>query len=195
MADVPVAGAPTAAHVARLNARVSAYLIDSVVLLGFVLVFFVIAGLVLLLASDLGKQDAPDSAYYAFMGIFLGGSLLVWSAFNVTLMRWRGQSAGMYVIGIRTVTEDSSAVTIGRALLRWFGLHPLLFHPLLLPIWFIFSLLAVSLTLSQSVFVITLALVLLCIVSPLAGLATMSLDAERRALHDRLAGTLVVHLD
>lgn len=184
----------TVRPVAHLNARISAYLVDSVVLLAFILVFFVIGGAVLLFSSDLGRGDPPDWAYYASIAIFLGGSLLSWTVFNLALMRWRGQTPGMYVIGIRTIGEDGP-LTPGRMLLRWFGLHPLLFHPFLLPIWAIFSLLVVSFTLSQIVLVATLALVLLCLVSPVASLLAMLLDAERRALHDRLAHTLVVHLE
>lgn len=197
VAEPTMAGSSTATArpVAHLNARISAYLVDSVVLLAFILVFFVIGGSVLIFTSDLGKGDPPDSAYYASVAIFLGGSLLSWTAFNLALMRWRGQTTGMYVIGIRTVGDDRPALTTRRTLLRWFGLHPLLFHPFLLPIWAIFSLLVVSFTLSQVVLVVTLALVLLCLVSPAASLLAMLLHSERRALHDRLAGTLVVHLE
>lgn len=197
MAEPTTAGssAVTVRPVAHLNARISAYLVDSVILLAFVLVFFVIGGSVLIFTGDLGKGDPPDSAYYASIAIFLGGSLLSWTAFNLALMRWRGQTTGMYVIGIRTVGEHGPALTTGRTLLRWFGLHPLLFHPFLLPIWALFSLLVVSFTLSQVVLVVTLALVLLCLVSPAASLLAMLVDSERRALHDRLARTLVVHLE
>lgn len=197
VAESPTAGASraTARPTAHLNARISAYLVDSVVLLAFILVFFVIGGSVLLLSSDLGKGDAPDSAYYASVAVFLGGSLLAWTLFNLALMRWRGQTAGMYVIGIKAVGEDEPALTTRRTLLRWFGLHPLLFHPFLLPIWAVFSLLVVSFTLNQVVLVVTLALVLLCLVSPAASLLAALLDSERRTLHDRLAHTLVVHLE
>lgn len=185
----------TARPVAHLNARISAYLVDSVVLLAFVLVFFVIGGSILLLTSDLGKGDAPDSAYYAAVAVFLGGTLLSWTAFNLALMRWRGQTAGMYVVGIKAVSADDPVLTTERTFLRWFGLHPLLFHPFLLPIWAIFSLLVVSFTLNQVVLVVTLALVLLCLVSPAANLLAAILDPERRTLHDRLARTLVVHME
>ena len=188
------AATATARPVAQLSARVSAYLVDSIILLVFILVFFVLAGLELLVADSRTGGDPPDAAFYAFAAIFLGGSLLAWTAFNLALMRWRGQTTGMYVVGIRMVGEDASALTMGRTLLRWFGLHPLLFHPFLLPVWLIFSLLIVSLTLSQLALVIILALALLCLVSPAVSLLTVLLDSERRALHDRLAHTLVVRL-
>ena len=197
VAGSSTAGRATAAArpVAHLNARISAYLVDSAVLLGFILVFFVIAGAILLFASDLGKEDAPDSAYYAFIATFLGGCLLSWTAFNLALLRWRGQTLGMYIVGIRTLGEDGLPLSTGRTLLHWFALHPVLFHPLLLPVWAVFSMLVVSLTLSKVVLVATLALVLLCLIAPAVSLALMLLDAERRTLPDRLARTFVVHLD
>jgi uncharacterized RDD family membrane protein YckC len=192
---MPAEAPLTTLRVARLNARISAYLIDSAVLLGFIFIFFIIAGLILLLNSDLGKHDAPDSAYYAFMAVLLGGTIIGWTLFNVALIAWRGQTVGKYIIGIRTVSEAGLTLGPGRAFLRWIALHPLLFHPLLLPVWAAFALLATFVTLSQVVLVITLALLLLWIVSPAVALATVLLDPSRRALHDRLAGTVVVHLD
>jgi uncharacterized RDD family membrane protein YckC len=188
--------AEPAAHVlrpvAQLHARVTAYLIDSLVLLAFVLIFFVAGGAVLLFSSDLGRQDPPDSAYYAFAGVFLGGTLAAWSAFNLALMRWRGQTAGMYFVGLRAVGEDRSRLTLGQLVLRWLALHPLVFHPFLLPVWGIFSLLAVSITLSNVVLIITLVFVLLCVVAPLASLAHAAVDPQRRVLADRVARALVV---
>ena len=180
--------------VANLNARISGYLVDSVILLAFILVFFVAGGAVLLFTSDFGAGDPPDWAYYACVALFVGGTLLAWTVFNLALLRWRGQTAGMYVLGIKTVGADG-AITTGRLLVRWFGLHPLLFHPLLLPVWAVVSLLLVSFTLNQIVLAVTLCLVLFCIAAFIAGLITMLVDPERRALHDRLAGTLVIHLD
>ncbi len=190
--SAPPAATPSLAH---LNARISAYLVDSVILLAFILVFFVLAGAELLIADSRSGGDPPDPAYYAFIAIFLGGALLSWSGFNLALLGWRGQTAGMYVIGIQVVPEGPERLTTGRRLLRWFGLHPLLFHPLLLPLWSILSLLLVSLLVSQIVLVVTIAVILLCLVSPAANLALLITDPQRRALHDRLARTLVVHLE
>ena len=195
--EPPTAVPPTATArpIAHLNARISAYLVDSIILLAFILVSFVIAGAQILFTSDLGENDPPDAAYYAFVAILVGGSILAWSAFNVALMRWRGQTAGMYVIGIRTVGEDTPRLTAKRALFRWLAFHPLLFHPLLLPLWVILAFLVVSLALPQIVLVVVLALAVLCLVSPIASLLAVLFDPKRRAPHDRLARTLVVHLD
>jgi uncharacterized RDD family membrane protein YckC len=187
--------APATITPARLSVRLSAYLIDSVVLLGFILAFFALAGLVLLLSSDLGRQDPPDAAYYAFMGVFIGGTVIAWSIFNLALARWRGQTAGQYIAGLRTVSEDARPMSTGRLLIRWFGLHPLLFHPLLIPVWGLFAAITVSLTLDQIVLAFTLGLVALCVVAPLAALASATFDGGRRALHDRLAGTIVISAD
>ncbi|MEX2159726.1 MAG: RDD family protein [Dehalococcoidia bacterium] len=195
LAEQPAAAPATAPTrpVARMNARISAYVIDSVVLVAFILVFFVISSSILLFTSDFGEGDPPDWAYYAWVSVFVGGTLLSWSLFNLAIMRWRGQSTGMYVVGIRAVSDRP--LTLGRHLLRWFGLHPLLFHPLLLPVWAIMSFMLVSLTLSQAVLAVTLMLVLVCIAAPVAALLALLLDSDRRALHDRLAGTHVVYLN
>jgi uncharacterized RDD family membrane protein YckC len=193
----PASARPAAAAqpVAHLNARLFAYLIDSVILVAFILVFFVISGALLLFTSDFGKGDAPDAAYYAFVALFLGGSLLSWTLFNLALMAWRGQTAGMYVVGVRAVGRSGGALTPRQVLLRWFGLHPLLFHPFLLPVWAILSLLVVSFIQSQTVLIVTSALAVLCLVTPVVGLGALVADPERRALHDRIAGSLVVHFN
>jgi len=176
---------------ASLGNRISAYVIDSVVLLGFVLAVFTLAGLVLWLSSNLGKEDPPDAAYYAFMAIFIGGTLIAWSAFNIVLALLRGQTAGQYVAGLRITSENGQTPSAVQTLLRWFALNPLLFHPLLIPVWALFATMAVSLTMNQLVLVLTLGLASLCVVAPSAALITALLDRDGRSLHDRVSGTLV----
>jgi uncharacterized RDD family membrane protein YckC len=179
---------------ARLGLRASAYVIDSIVLLGFVLVSFVVSGLVLWISSDLGAKDPPDAGYYAFVGIFIGLTLIAWSAFNVALLCWRAQTVGQYLTGLRVVDENGQPTTPSRQTARWFALHPLLFHPVLIPVWALFAAIAVSITLSQLVLGLTLALVALCVVAPLVAFASAVLDPGRRALHDRVTGTIVAPL-
>lgn len=180
---------------ATLGARIAAYLIDSIVLLAVLLIFFVIGGAVLLFTSDLGKEDPPDAAFSAFIAILIGGPILFWSLLNLALTRWRAQTAGMYVAGIITTSDEGDVRAPRRVLLRWFGMHPTLYHPLFVPVWSLLAAYATSVTLSRSVLIVTLALVLLCLVVPIAGLAAMALDGERRGIHDRIARTRVVPVD
>lgn len=181
--------------IANVRARVTAYLADSIVFLAFLLVFFFLGGVQLLIADSRTDGDPSDAAFYAFIGIAVGGAIIAWSVFNLALMQWRGQTAGMFVIGIKAVAEDETPLTMRRTLLRWFGLHPLLYHPFLLPGWLVFALLVTFVTLSQAVLVITLGVALLCVVAPILSLVTALLDDERRTLHDRLAHTVVIQLE
>jgi len=190
-----VAPSASSRTTASFGTRIAAYLIDSLVLLGFLLIFFVIGGAVLLFTSDWGKDDPPDAAFTAFIAILLGGPLVFWSLFNLMLDRWRAQSIGMFVVGIKATFDGPDGRTTGGVLLRWVGFDPVLYHPLLIPVWALLAAYATSVTLSRSILVLTLALVLLCIVSPIVTVATMALDSERRGVHDRLARTRVVTVE
>ena len=189
------ASAESGQPIAHLNARISAYLADSVILLAFILLFFFIGGLQMLFASDWGQGDPPDAAITAGIVIFSGGTLLFWTAFNLALMRWRGQTTGQYVLGIKTVSEDGAQLTVWRVLLRWLSLHPLLFHPFLLLPSMALALLTLDFLLTPLGLITAVALALLTVASLVVNLLAMSLDRSRRALHDRLARTIVVHFD
>lgn len=190
-----VAPAESDRPIAHANARISAYLADSVILLAFILLFFFIGGLQVLLATDWGQGDPPNAAIVALIAIFSGGTLISWTAFNVALMRWRGQTTGKYVVGIKTVSADGAPLTVWRILLRWFALHPLLFHPFLLVPSMALTLLTLDFLLSPLGLITAIALALLTIASLVVNLLALFLDRDRRALHDRLARTRVVHFD
>lgn len=197
-ADSPATAPAVALRIAHVNARISAYLVDTVVLVAFLMVFFVIAGGQLLLTSDMGRGDPPDASFAAFAAIFSFGLILAWTAFNVGLTAWRGQTAGKYVVGIKVTGEAGERPSTIRVLVRWFGLHPLLFHPFLIVSWAILLFLGfseVSGVLSQIVYVLAGALLVLCIIAPVVALVYAVFDSDRRALHDRLASTIVVHMD
>jgi uncharacterized RDD family membrane protein YckC len=176
---------------ARLEARLVAFLVDSVVLLSFVLVLLAVAGLQLLLTSDLGKEDPPDSSFYAILGIVMA-VIPLWLAFNVVLCRWRGQTVGKYVADIKIVREDGRPLDLRTSLIRFLVLHPLLFHPFLALLWLLTAAVTVSVTLSVAVLVVTAALVFLSLAAPFLTAGSLFLDGRRRALHDRVAGTTVV---
>jgi len=56
-------------------------------------------------------------------------------------------------------------------------------------------LLSIDVALSPLGMVFAVALILLSVTALVVNLVTVLLDSERRALHDRLARTLVVHLN
>lgn len=186
-AAVPTVGLKTA----RLEARVVAFLVDSVILLSFILVFMAIAGLQLLLKSEFGEVDPPDSSFWAVLAITVA-VVPFWAAFNVGLYLWRSQSVGQYVAGIKVVRINGSTPDLGSAVVRLLVLNPLLFHPFLAVLWALVAAIATSVTVSEVVLVATVTMVVLSLISPFLALAAAALDKERRALHDRVAGTLVV---
>jgi uncharacterized RDD family membrane protein YckC len=176
---------------ARFEARVVAFLIDSIILLTFILVFMAIAGFQLLVTSDFGEMDPPDSSFWAVLAITLA-VVPLWAVFNVGLYLWRAQSVGQYVAGIRVVHANGSGRSLGKALVRLLVLNPLLFHPFLAVLWALVAAVATSVTVSEVVLVATVTMVLLSLISPFLALFLALFDKERRALHDRVAGTLVV---
>lgn len=176
---------------ARLEARLVAFVVDSVVLLSFILVLLAAAGLQLLIASDFGEGDAPDSSYYAVLAVVLA-VIPLWLAFNVVLCRWRGQTVGKYVADVRVVRQDGRPLDMGTSLVRFLLLHPLLFHPFLALLWVLTGAILTSLTVSAAVLAVTLALAFLSVAGPLLAIGSILLDGRRRALHDRVAGTAVV---
>ena len=168
-----------------------AFAVDSVVLLSFTLVLLAVAGLQLLIVSDFGEEDPPDASFYAILGIVMA-VIPLWLAFNVALCRWRGQTVGKYVAGIRVVRENGRPLDVWTSLARFLVLHPLLFHPFLALLWLLTAAITTSVTLSAAVLVVTLALVFLSLAAPFLAAGSVLLDGRRRAIHDRATGTMVV---
>lgn len=178
---------------AALGRRSLAYLVDSVLLFGFCMAFGAAAFLVILVGSDTGRSNITDGQEWAFVG-FLLAAFPVWYAFNVGLVTLRGFTVGQYVMGLRTVRESGEPVSPGKVALYWLALHPLLFHPLLALPWGLFATLGVTLAGSSLLFVLALAMVFLCLVTPLVNLLYAFLDPGHRGIHDRLARIRVVQI-
>lgn len=179
----------TAVRAAGLVSRILAYVVDSVILLAVLLVFFIVAGAQLIAWGS----EPPDSAYYTFFAILMLG-IVAWSVLNLALLLWRGQTAGQYVLGQQVVTEAGERPG-GRALLvRWFALNPLLFHPALAFSWFVFGAIVFSLTLNLLALVVALTMLVLCLVAPPLALVSAIISRRRRALHELVSGTAVVPL-
>jgi hypothetical protein len=190
----PVAGAAAIDNHAGLGARVLAFVLDSCVLLAFAAGFAAAAFLNIFLRTDSGRQNLTDAQVWTSVAILIL-AVPVWLAFNVVLTLNRGQTVGQYVVGLAVTREDGTMAGAGRLLLYWFALHPLLFHPVLLPFWAWLSYVALALTRSPPVVIAGLAMTLLCLIAPVVALVSASADGGRRALHDRVAALKVVRLE
>ncbi len=176
---------------AGLEARLVAFIFDTIILLAFTSVFVAVALFQLLVKSDFGEADPPDSSFYAALAIVVA-VIPFWLAFNVWLCLWRGQTVGKYIVGIRIARNDGGRLSAVDALSRLLTLNPLLFHPVLIVPWSLLAVFGTSLTLNAVVLAATVTLVLLSLVAAPVALVAVLLDKQRRALHDRVARTLVV---
>ena len=187
----PATGAPDE-HVATFRARVGGYVVDMVIFAAVAMLVLVFAGFLLLWRTNWAEQDPTDPQLYSFVAIMGIGTPLVWTLLNVPLLKARGQTGGQYVAGIRLVTLDATGVTMRQAVTWWFVLNPLLYSwPMgliaAIPLVALFALLASTL----SLFLFALV-AFVCIAAPLVAFISGLLDPQNRALHDRIAGTIVV---
>jgi len=174
---------------ASFETRLVAFVLDLIVLFSVLALFFAVAFFQVLLRSDFGDVDPPDAAY-DLAAIILMAYLVFLPAYFLVLWAWRGQTVGQMAMAIKVVRRDGRPMGPARAAVRLGGLN-------FLPAIFVASLLALEAAGASEDALIALILVLL-----LAGLGLMAVqvvgflivpfDRERRALHDRLADTLVV---
>ena len=187
------AGRPPAidANRAGLPTRLLAYVLDSIVLFAFTMLFAAMAGGNMYLSTHGGDRAITDSAEWTSIGIFIA-AMPAWLILMVVLSVLRGQTPGQFVLGLRIVAEDGSKPSPGRLTVYWLALHPLVFHPMFGGGWVV---LAWAALLSQAVFLLSLALAILCFVAPLASLIFAVIDRQHRTIPDRLAGLKVVRLE
>jgi len=140
---------------ASFETRLVAFVLDVIVLFSVLALFFAVAFLQVLLRSDFGDVDPPDSAFYLAAIILLIYFFVFFPLYFLALWVWRGQTVGKMAMAIKVVRRDGHPLGVGTALLRLVGY---LFSTLLL----------------------------------FAGFLMIAFDQQRRALHDRLADTLVV---
>jgi uncharacterized RDD family membrane protein YckC len=176
---------------AGLEARLIAFIFDTVILLAFLALFGIVAMLQLLARSNFGDADPPDSAYYAALGI-VAGIVPFWLLFNVWLLTWRGQTVGKYIVGIKVTRDDGGRPGILRTFARMLLLDPVLFHPLLAVPWALLVVGGTTLTSNTLVLVATVTVLLLSLFASPVALAAVLSDRRRRGLHDRIVGTLVI---
>ena len=194
-AAIRPAAEASADHVATFRSRVGGYVVDMVIFAAIAMLVLVVAGFILLAQTSWGEQDASDANFYTFIAIIGLGTPLVWSALNVALLATRGQTGGQYVAGVRTEQDGGGRLGAAKAAAWWFAFNPLLYSwPMALVAGAPLAALVALVANVFSLFFLALV-VLLCVAAPIAALVSALIDAQNRALHDRVVGTMVVPVD
>src|SRR5437868_1640121 len=179
---------------AGLGVRTLSFLLDSLVLFAFTMLFATAAFLDIFFRSDSGKSNPSDAAIWTGVAILVA-AVPCWLVFNLLLGVRRGQTVGQYVLGLRVLREDGRRPGPGRLILYWLALHPVLFHPLLTFFWGLLAYVSLSLSGSPTLVLGGLFVALLCLAGPIVALLSISGDGGRRGLHDRVAGVVVTKLE
>jgi uncharacterized RDD family membrane protein YckC len=106
---------------ASFETRLVAFVLDVIVLFSVFLLFIAVAGLQLLLRSDFGDVDPPDSAFYLAAIILLVYFFPFFPLYFLSLWVWRGQTVGKMAMAIKVVRRDGHPLGVGTALLRLVG--------------------------------------------------------------------------
>jgi uncharacterized RDD family membrane protein YckC len=106
---------------ASFETRLVALVLDVIVLFSVLLLFVTVAGLQLLLRSEFGDIDPPDSAFYLAAIIILVYFFPFFPLYFLTLWVWRGQTVGKMAMAIKVVRRDGHPLGVGTALLRLVG--------------------------------------------------------------------------
>ena len=106
---------------ASFETRLVALVVDVIVLFSVLLLFITVAGLQLLLRSDFGDADPPDSAFYLAAVILLVYFFPFFPLYFLALWVWRGQTVGKMAMAIKVVRRDGHRLGVGTALLRLVG--------------------------------------------------------------------------
>jgi uncharacterized RDD family membrane protein YckC len=142
------------------------------------LIFWIAEALLWVAAGDSWKQafgfDGPYSTVDEWTGrdwlIFAAESLASITYFTVMVGKYGG-TLGKLALGLRVVKANGEQITYSKSLARDLASH-----------------------LSVLAFVVTLPEPLMFYLLPcLAGLVMAAFDPKKRALHDRLCGTRVIH--
>lgn len=183
-------GRPTPA---TLRARIGGYVVDMVILSAMIMVVGVLAGFFLLLSTDFANdRDAQDSDMVIAAMTLLIGTAGGWTLLNLILLATRQQTGGQYVAGLKLARDDGRRLTWRDVALWWFCLNPLLFSWPVAGSAGVALLILTGLTAAEVFLFASLLVMTLCVVMPVVALVAALFDDRNRALHDRVAGTVVV---
>ncbi len=153
MTQAPSTPSVPSLPIAGLGLRIVAFILDGIVVFGFVMLFFALGFAQAAVQGD----NPPDWSIWLGLGVTASAVFPLAPLLFFILWAWRSQSLGQMAVGLIVTTEGGYRLSVGRAALR----------AVLWPI----SLLPLG-----------------------AGMLPIFFDPERRALHDRIAGTVVREL-
>jgi uncharacterized RDD family membrane protein YckC len=177
---------------ATLRARFGGYAVDMVILSAIAMLASIGTLFLFLLASDYAEQDISATQTLACLTPLLIGVPVVWSALNIALLLTRGQTGGQYVAALRVAPEGGASLSPRTACAWWFSGNPLLFSWPMAGIAGFPLLVAAALVPGDFELAAPLLLITLCLILPIVALVSALVDPRNRALHDRIAGVVVV---
>lgn len=184
--------APPIDTVATFRARLGGYLVDMVIFAAIAMLTVVFAGFLLLWQTDWAQEDPSDPQFYFFLALIGLGAPLVWSALNIALVSWRGQTGGQYVAGVRIARENGDMLSTRDIVVWWVSLNPLLFSwPMALVSGMPLAG-AAAFLLGPLPLIVFGIVVLLCVSAPIVAFVSGLIDPRNRTLHDRIVGAVVL---
>jgi len=175
---------PVRIRYASFESRVAAAVLDLLVLFIIASLLATVGALVLLISSDFEKVDPSSTAINIFWGC-VGAILPAILLYFFIGLAWKGQTVGAAVMQIMVIRSDGRALGVLGSVARVIGL--------LSYVLFIGVGVVVAYVLRDSARQAAVAIGVAFLVAAL-GLLWAAFDSHRRTLHDRIAGTIVVHI-
>lgn len=170
---------------ASFESRLAAVILDVLVLFIIASLLVTAGSLVVLISSDFEKVDPSATSINIFWAT-VGAILPAYLVYFFVSFAWKGQTIGAAVMQIMVIRSDGRPLGVIGAAARVIGL---LAYVLVLAAG-----LAISYSMRESVLQAAIAVGVSVLLVAL-GVLWAAFDSHRRTLHDRLAGTIVVHIE
>ena len=169
---------------ASFEARVAAATLDALVVFIIAALLVTAGSIVVLVSSDFERSDPSTTSISTFWGCVAGIGPAVLLYF-LSAYAWKGQTIGKAVMQLMVIRSDGRPLGFLGALAR---VVAQLAYPLLGTAGVLAAVIVRDST-PQAAGAVGGAILLI-----LAGLVWAAFDSRRRALHDRIAGTIVVRI-